>query len=131
MNLFVGCILTRREKSLLLLSCLSISPSVRLSAPIDSAPTGRISPKFGIDDFYETLSRRAQILLKLDQSIGYFTLIPKCVLRRCKIAIRVLSLGNVALRSHAITISEEVQTYANAPHCGVMRTLPTSFCSFL
>jgi len=60
MNLLVGPIRIRREKSLLPLSCLSISPSVRLSAPIDSAPTGRISAKFDIDDFYETLPRESK-----------------------------------------------------------------------
>ena len=60
MNLLFERIRLCREKSLLPLSCLSVSPSVRLSATFDSAPTGRISVKFDSGDVYETLSRKSK-----------------------------------------------------------------------
>jgi hypothetical protein len=47
--------------------------SVRLSARISAAPTGRISVKFDINNFYENVLRNSKIWLKSGKNIGRFT----------------------------------------------------------
>jgi hypothetical protein len=58
-----------REKHLLVPSC----PSTSSSAFINAAPTGQISVKYDIGDFYENMSEKRQIWLKSGKNIGHFT----------------------------------------------------------
>jgi hypothetical protein len=46
---------------------------VRLSTRISAAPTGRISMKFQIGNFYENLLRKSKFCLKSDKLIGHIT----------------------------------------------------------
>jgi hypothetical protein len=57
--------------------CLSASLSVLVLAYINAAPTGQISLKFDIEEFYKNLSQKIQICVKLYGNVRQFSRRPK------------------------------------------------------
>jgi len=92
MNLLVGPIRKRHEKSLLPMSCLSVLPSVR------KYRLGSHWTDFRGIWYWRILwnsVEKVQIWLITNQNIGRFTSVSKYFLRRSKIAIRELSSGKM------------------------------------